>query len=504
MKGAARRPAAAIAVAIGLALLASATTAAGQAQCSGGWGVSDYLASTGGAKPVVTGAPPIQPCGSSTGYQTSEPTVAATGNGAILFSPADSENTLARSGDAGATWSLVGPHALQPTSLWNTVDPQVVLDRRTGRLFWAHTTYTVELGLPLPDQSPAAWLVPTAVANAHGFQVFSSGDGGRSWSTADYRNEFTADWEKLFVGPPPAAATGATQPRGYPDIVYLCANAPQEVIGPGRACYKSLDGGATFTSTGYVFPALGAPVGCPPLAANTGVVANNGEVFLPQSCLGGTYVATSNDEGASYTWLPVAGAPASNGLGAVVQLAIDPADNLYLLWVASDELRLVVSRDGGRSWSAPLVVSPPGLHNITLPALATGAAGAVGVAFYAGTSSGGSTPPLSAYLAQTSDALVAQPLFRAGAVNDPVHPIFSNLGDAYSPRADFIGAAFDSGGRLWGAFVRQLGPPDAANRIATTGYAGWLTTTTSTSRARAPRRRSATRPGAASHRPARR
>jgi hypothetical protein len=456
-------------VALVLAPVAPAA-AAGGAGCSSALPVLAYRASASGTRPA-TAALPVA-CGLESGYETSETTLAVSNSGAIFFSPAGSENSLARSQDQGATWSLVTPPNMQHTSLWNTVDPEVIVDRATGRIFWVHTTYTVDLGGPLPDQSAASWLVPTAVANARGFQVYSSSDDGRSWSTADYHNEATADWEKVFLGPPPPRRTGAAQPAGYPNVVYVCANAPQEVIGPGRVCFKSLDGGATFTSSGYVFPSATAPTGCPPLAANNGVVGKQGTVYIPQSCTSGTYLAVSNDEGASYTWRRVAGAPAASSLGAVVQLAIDRAGNLYLLWTEADALRLLASRDGGRSWSTPLTVSAPGLHRLTLPGLAAGARGAVGVVYYASTDP--SAEVLSGYISETANALARRPLFLAGAINDPAHPIFKNYGDAYSPRADFVGGTYDATGNFWGAIVKQLGPPSEASTIATSGYVGRL------------------------------
>jgi hypothetical protein len=444
---------------------AAKATVAG-AGCHPHWRVSAYRAASGASHPARAASPPVA-CAVQTGYPTSETTLAVANRGAILFSPANSENTLARSSDGGASWQLVGPARLQYTSLWNTVDPQVIVDRRTGRLFWIHTTYTEDLRWPLPDQSPASWLVPTAVANAHGFQVYSSQDSGRSWRTADYSSEDTADWEKLFVGPPRPPGT-APQPSRYPDVVYMCANAPLEVSGPGRGCYRSLDGGATFMSIGYLTPSASAPAYCPPLAANTGAVGPDGTVYIPQSCAGGTYLAVSRDEGASFDWRQVTGAPADTGLGAVAQLAIDSAGDLYVLWLSSDTLELASSRDQGRTWRSPLTVSPPGLHNITLPALAAGARGQVGIVFYA--SGNPSAKQLSAYLAQTSGALTRAPLFYDGAVNDPARPIFVNYGQGTSPRADFISATFDSSGQLWGGLVRQLGPVDASNRISTTGY----------------------------------
>jgi hypothetical protein len=363
---------------------------------------------------------------------------------------------------------------MQYTSLWNTVDPHVIVDRRTGRVFWAHTTYTEDFRAPVPvDGTPLGWLAPTAIANAHGFQVFASPDDGRTWTTADYRQELTADWEKIFVGPPPPRSTGADQPAGYPNVVYLCANAPVEVSGPGRACYRSLDGGSTFSLRGYVYPSPSAPAAaCPALAANTGVVGRDGTTYQPQSCSDGTYVAVSRDEGGSYTWLPVTGAPASNGLGAVVQLAIDSADNLYVLWKANDRLSLAISRDGGHSWGSPLAVAAPGLHNLTLPALAAGPRGHVGVVYYA--TANPSSPALSAYISETRDGLARRPLLYGAAINDPARPIFTDHGNAVTPRADFVGAAYDRSGVLWAGVVKQLGPPDANSRVPTTGYVGRL------------------------------
>jgi hypothetical protein len=413
-------------------------------------------------------------CATTTGYATSESTIAVTDTGAIFYSPANTENSMARSTDEGATWSLVQPTRMQHTSLWNTVDPNVVVDRRTGRLFWAHTTHTDELNPPLAaDGTPLDWLVPTAIANAHGFQVYSSPDDGQTWTTADYQHAFTADWEKVFVGPPTPSGSGAPRPMSYPDIVYLCANAPVEVGGPGRACYRSLDGGVTFAFTGYVYPSPSAPAAtCPALAANAGVVAADGTTYQPQTCSNGTYLAVSRNEGNSYSWLAVPGAPASAAPAPAVQLAIDADDDLYVLWTADDQLHLVISRDRGRSWSAPIAIGEPGLHDLTLPALAAGPAGDVGVVYYASTD--GTSKTLSAYVSETQDALDPEPVFYGAAINDPNHPIFRDYGDAVSPRADFVGATYDPAGTFWAGVVKQLGSPDADSQVQTTGYVASL------------------------------
>jgi hypothetical protein len=119
------------------------------------------------------------------------------------------------------------------------------------------------------------------------------------------------------------------------------------------------------------------------------------------------------------------------------------------------------------------MVAAPGVQNVQLPAFAAGAPGHIGVTYYG--SRDPSAPLLSAYITQSADALDPQPLFYSGAINDPAHPIFHDHGVVYSPRADFIGCAFDARGTsFWAGVVKQLGPPGAGGQIATTGYVGRL------------------------------
>jgi hypothetical protein len=412
-------------------------------------------------------------CVTETGYATSESSIAATGTGALFYSPAHTENSLARSFDGGASWELTYPPKMQYTSLWNTVDPEVTVDRRTGRLFWLRATGDLRTAPVVVEESPFGNQAATAIAYAHGFQVYASPDDGRMWTTADYQHEFTGDWEKIFVGPAPPASTGAAQPTGYPDVVYVCANAPFEVTGPGRDCYKSLDGGVTFTLAGYVFPSSSAPSDfCPALAGNTGVVDSAGTTYQPQSCSSGTYVAVSKDEGSTYEWFPVTGAPPSSSLFGAVQLAIDGADNLYALWAAGGGLDLAISHDHGRSWGKPLEVAAPGLKKVALPALAAAGPGQVGITYYGSTDA--SAQALTAYVTQTSNALDAQPLFYSGALNDPAKPIFTDYGGNSTPRADYVGGTYDGSGTFWAGVVKQVGKPASDMSIATTGHVGRL------------------------------
>ena len=426
----------------------------------------------GGALITHAGSLPTA-CAVPDGYATSETTLAISPDGAIFFSPANTENTLARSFDGGDFWSLGAPQTMQYTSLWNTVDPFVTVDRRTGRVFWVRATGELRTAPVLVEESPLGWQASTAAAYAHGFQVYASADDGLNWTTANYQDEATGDWEKIFVGPPSAAGP---KPSGYPDVVYVCANAPFEVSGPGRACYRSLDGGKTFVQAGTVTPTASSPNdACPALAggANGGVAAD-GTFYQPQSCSGGSWVAVSRDEAATWTWYAIPGAPGTNGLSSNLQLALDWAGNLYALWSDATKIDLEISRDGGKSWSHAISVGVPGQHLFDLPELAAGPAGHIGVAYYAGPSS--SSKVLSAYLTETSDALATRPVFVSGALNDPAHPIFRDYGLSgnVTPRADYIGAAYDGAGNLWGGLVKQLGQPDASGVVPTTGYIGTL------------------------------
>ena len=414
-------------------------------------------------------------CATQTGYPTSETTLAVTPAGTLIFSPAQTENSMARSTDDGASWTLTTPKDEQPTGFWNTVDPDVIADPRTGRVFWSHATGPVrdETGLPQINSLPQG--AGFYLAAAQGFQVHGSSDDGLTWTTADYSTAPTGDWDKLAVGPPPPADTGAAQPTGYPDVVYMCANSPLEVTGPGRLCYKSLDGGVTFQIAGYVSPSTSEPHDvCPPLNFDPPVVDSTGAIYQPVTCDNGDYVAISHDEGSTYSWVKVPGAPTGNpDSGPYLQLAVDAADNLYGLWQQGGLIYLIVSRDRGQTWSAPMMIAAPGVSNVTLPALSAGAAGNVAITYYASTDPNAQLQ--TAYITQTADALDPQPLFYSGAINDPSHPIFHDYGLTDAPRADFVGGAFDAVGRsFWAGVVKQLGPPDSNENIPTTGYVGTL------------------------------
>ncbi len=426
------------------------------------------------------GAPVPVVCVVSTGYATSESTIGVTPRGTIIYSPAGSENSVASSPDGGAHWYITYPFDEQYTALWNTDDPYLWVDRRTGRIFWSHATGPTRTAPVLVSNSPLPSGIPTAIAAASGFQVYSSPDEGVSWHTADYSTAPTGDWDKVFTGPP---VPGAAQPSGYPDVVYFCANSPTEALGPGRLCYRSLDGGVTFEPAGYVFPSAQQPTDeCQALLADNGAVGPDGTVFQPVTCASGSYVAVSTDEGSTYQWRRVVGAPPASGIAGVssgvggLQIAVDDAGELYAMWSTGRRVMVVRSRDAGRTWSPALDVTAPGLAQVALPALAAGPAGDLGVAYY------GSSDPkairLTAYETTTATGADHAPVFTSAALNPPAQPIFqpSGVAGGLTPRADYIGATFDNDGTLWVGAVRQIGKPNAKGNVATTGLVAHLST----------------------------
>ena len=472
------------AVIAGMAAAASATAAAAAVPiaqialpgCHPEWPAVAHHAGGQRVSPPAGSSPPVA-CATQTGFATSESTVAVSNSGAIFYSPAQTENTMARSLDNGATWNLVQPPVMQYTALWNTDDPYVIADRRTGRIFWVHVTGPTRTTPILVSNSPLPGGIPTAIAFAYGFQVYST-DDGQNWTTADYSTAPMTDWEKIAAGPAPPASSGAAQPTGYPDIVYVCANSPFEVSGPGRLCYRSLDGGATFALAGYVFSAA-TPAVCPPVSSDTQLVGNDGALYVPMTCAGGAHLAISHDEGSTFSWLPITGAPglgSGSGVTGVlshVQVAIDEADNLYAMWLSNDQINVAVSRNHGQAWSAPLAVTAPGVHGIALPALTSGPAGHVGIAYYGTTAS--SATYLNAYMTETAGALDPTPLFYSVILNDSAHPICSCSGFNDHPRADYVGASYDAVGNLWAGLVKNLGPaPNSSADMPTTGYVARL------------------------------
>jgi len=150
---------------------------------------------------------------------------------------------------------------------------------------------------------------------------------------------------------------------------------------------------------------------------------------------------TTDSSGLSCKDLPVASFPGYKTGGNFPTMAIDMAGNLYAIWeqapvngsgqITGDSvLKYSFSTNEGTSWSAPMTISTPGLHNNVFAWPAAGDDGRVDIAFYGtsatadpgnstcGTNGGGKGGPdattngiWSLYMVQTLNGHAASPMF---------------------------------------------------------------------------------------------
>jgi hypothetical protein len=426
----------------------------------------------GGA--VVKVAAVRVPCGSETGYYTGETGIGVTRDGHVWFSAADWEWAMVHSVDNGRSWQRVvaeGPQAqpgcyvaTSPATCQDTeaakngtvADAYLWVDPATSKVFWSKT---------------------------YGFAVCSSlsmtADDGKTWRSVSQFACPGADYEKIAGGPPPA---GGVKPVGYPSVLYACTNGPVPwfVVGPGRPCYKSLDGGSTWNFAGFPLPSPQAP-GCLHFQ-EAHAVGPDGTVFLPISCGGNNAsalvrVALSHDEGTTWSYVAVPTGEVGNGAGLIggVSLAVDKAGVVYVVWRGTDQRPyLAVSRDQGRTWRGPLMVGAPGVTTGgPTPQVVAQNPGHIAIGYYGYT--GKDSTRLSGYLTESFNATASVPLFHSAAVNDPKKPLYFPVSSGTLPRNDYLGVAFGPDGTPWVGLVKLLSPkPDAEGYIQSTGFAGHL------------------------------
>lgn len=320
-------------------------------------------------------------CTGNDGTFSGEPTVGVSENGTVYLYPAYvqhpgtsyTRSELAVSDDRGSTFHLVQITAGGVVPMHEVdLDPYMYVDPRTSRIFVDSNT------------------------TGNCSQLSFSGDGGKTWTnTVD--GCVTFDHENLFAGQAPP---GGPQPAGYPDIVYRCSYSGG-AFGTGHttdACEKTLDGGLLWASTGapaFVYDPTKAisnpdvsttPYGCMDQLGH-GVVGPDGTIYLPAGMCGVPEVAISHDEGASWSISVVSNKVLLHEFanGTTVNdtaVAVDTSGHLYALWISRNQLPyLARSEDGGRTWSAPVMVAPPGVAFTATPEITWGADGELAMSF---------------------------------------------------------------------------------------------------------------------------
>jgi hypothetical protein len=408
------------------------------------------------------------PCFSLTGFGTSESSIGIARDGTIYLAPAYTKagNGVARSTDNGATWQALIPSADAGVA-HGRVQPFFYLDPTTDRMFFATSNATAGFDLSWSDDG-ATWA----------YELIST----------DAR-----DWIKIFAGPPVTSA-----PSGYPNAIYSSAPSPISTpsggLEPGpdhQTVYKSLDGGKTWQSVGgtaltlnpsnEVSANLASATTCPStewVIFGDGLVAADGTVYIGYRLCTELAVAISKDEGATWTSVVVPGtvlptfasilSPLSTqNLLASEPIAVDASGNVYAVWNdANGLLHMAVSTDRGSTWSSggasgALVVSAPGVTKTVLSAIAVKAPGTVAIAYFGSTDG----KKFDGYLAESSNALDAAPVFWSTTVNDPSEPLFANGFDnnygaslSGGDLDEFVQVKYAPDGDVWASFLKEMCP----------------------------------------------
>ena len=346
---------------------------------------------------------------------------------------------LFSSEDSGATWKDVSPMVGPARAHTVSLDPYVFVDE-------------------LPDGDNARiFNIDLTVACSY---LSFSDDKGASWTTNPLAcGRPVNDHQTLFAGPPVTSS-----PIGYAHNVYYCWND----VG-SSSCSKSIDGGITFAPTGS--PAFtGYENGLCGGLHGHGVVGKDGTVYIPKEHCGVPSLAISKDEGLTWDRAIV-----SKKLLSIADALLDPSvavddkGNLYYVYVAAkDHLPyLSYSRDGGKSWSKPVMIGVPGLKEVNIPTIDAGDPGKVAIAYMGSTNvkitkdEEGNTErnresaSWNAYLAASVNVFADNPVIISAQVNESSDPVKRrNCGPGRCGAVfDFIDVVISPDGTPWAAFV---------------------------------------------------
>ena len=309
-------------------------------------------------------------CTTHIGYASKSPMIAVDQRNRVFVYPAlDPGAFIARSDDRGRRWQRISPYPGGFPATVLPTDPFFYRDPKTGRLFEAD------------------------LLGAKCQSIAFSDDAGRSWTTSVAGcSQF--DFQTVFAGRPRTSRT-----TGYPNVVYTCAvnTVATIVVGFSTTCEKSLDGGVMWLPTGG--PAWLDTSGPECNGGHgAGVAGPDGSIYIPRGGCGHPEVAISRDEGATWKRVRVSKTGVLlNSFGwyePKTSLDVDRLGNLYYAWTGRDRLpRVSVSRDRGETWSRPVVVTAPGVKEVSLTTIAVGAPGKVVVAYMGTTNSNG--PPFN-------------------------------------------------------------------------------------------------------------
>ena len=406
-----------------------------------------------------TGAGTYAPCLIDTGMRSGEPGLAITREGTLLRSVTTGPAGIAVSSDNGASWTRrVLPEGAR------TGIPDGWLDPVTQRYFYS------ALG-----DSP----------------VYSSDDQGVTWQAGTFDSPDRYDWNRVFSGRPVAPRTDA-----YPANIYYCNMTQPGGFVTGARCFKSVDGGRSFKTTGpdpYKQGDCKDPTQPRGSGFGRGIVdPQDGAIYLPIHFCGATRVVVSADEGASWSERIVHKDTGGGGIGvlralaspawrkqltsgrvntvpaemAMTQtsdaLAMDAAGRLYYVFTDDGQLPVLSwSADKGRTWTKPVRINPPGLLQSVFTGIAVTPEGRVGISYYGTTDK----QTWTGYLAISDAATAPVPAFETAAVTRPGQPLMPEACCWASGPQEYTIPRWAPDGSLWGAFAATVPKGDAKGML---------------------------------------
>jgi hypothetical protein len=434
------------------------------ASCQAGRPATAFTAGPTGATAGGTpaGNAPI-PCLSLTGYGASESTIGFAHDGTVFFAPASapSGNGVVRSRDDGATWDLLVPTF--PGGGHTRLEPFMWVDPATDHVLFA-TSKLVLNGI-------------ASFVDRPGIHLTVSTDQGDTWSYVDMAPQ-SRDWVKIFSGPAPG---------GAPNVVYFSSPSPIAGNWAGifpppdkQYVYRSVDGGLTWQGAGTLPLDPSMIADCTStdyVMFGQGAVAPDGTAYLGYRLCTHLAVAVSRDEGATWATreIPMATLPpydATNPLSILGNedaitgepIAVDSAGNLYAVWNdVNHAVHLSTSKDGGATWSAPVVAMDPVVTSARFAAVGVRAPGEIAIAYFGSADD----KVFHGYISETANAFDAAPVFWSAAVNDPSDPLYANGfasgydGSYFSNGGDgieFVQVRYAPSGDVWASFVKDMCP----------------------------------------------
>ena len=308
----------------------------------------------------------------------------------------------------------------------NSNDPYVYVDRWTDRIMKFDMHALAGMTVEWSDDEGETW-------GPFGLASFATG-----YSVQDHQTIASSPYNAAF----------------HETTWVFCVNGNWQ----SPLCSTSNDGGLTW---GPEVP--GAPVNCNSGGLTGHIVgANEGNFYRGDpSCDGEGYSIYRSTNG-GLTWTEHELPTDVTGMADTwnfeeAQVYPDEENNLHAMWMGADDLPYYsYSFNQGDSWSAPLMVAPPGLNGTGFPAVAAGDSGKVAFAYLGDT--GGDT--WNGYISIMTDSFSETPLITTVQVNEFGDPLSLEADCGYNRCGgfgDFIDILVDNHGRAWFGLSHNIG-----------------------------------------------